>query len=80
MVSHRKCQILNLVYITRSFQALFSVQISLEFLFQLQLQRYHQLVFFSTIIGSKFMKANVRKDGNVTCKLQNFKTGFATAL
>ena len=38
------------------------------FLFSIRIQRYPLL--FSTIIGSKVMKANVRRAGNVTCQLR----------
>ena len=72
----KKCSISNLVYISVNFQAIGSVQISLNFSFKYNSNGIHY--FFPTIIDSKVMKANVKKAGNVTCQLQyrNYNESF----
>ena len=64
----KKCPILNLVYISVNFQATGSIQISLNFSFKYNSNSIH---FFSTILGSKVMKTNVRRAGKIKRKLLN---------
>ena len=56
---------LNLVYISVNFQATGSVEISLDF----SLNTIPRVsISFSTIMGSKVMKANVKIAGNLGCQ------------